>query len=86
MLDQPVSTTELARLLAVTPGAVSQHLKVLSDAGLTARARHGRSVLYVRSPLGNSLAGMSPGMSPGVSQTAASAGQSGEATAEDDAA
>jgi DNA-binding transcriptional ArsR family regulator len=57
MLDEPVSTTELARLLAVTPGAVSQHLKVLSDAGLTSRARHGRSVLYMRSALGDSLAG-----------------------------
>jgi hypothetical protein len=55
MLDEPVSTTELAWLLRVTPGAVSQHLRVLSDAGLTARARHGRSVLYVRSPLGDSL-------------------------------
>jgi DNA-binding transcriptional ArsR family regulator len=59
MLDEPVSTTELARLLGVTAGAVSQHLKVLSDAGLTSRARHGRSVLYGRSPLGDSLAGMS---------------------------
>lgn len=59
MLGEPVSTTELARQLGVTPGAVSQHLKVLSDAGLTSRARHGRSVLYGRSPLGDSLAGMS---------------------------
>ena len=59
MLGEPVSTTELARRLGVTPGAVSQHLKVLSDAGLTSRARHGRSVLYARSPLGDSLAGVS---------------------------
>jgi len=59
MLGEPVSTTELARQLGITAGAVSQHLKVLSDAGLTSRARHGRSVLYARSPLGDSLAGMS---------------------------
>ncbi|WP_228560690.1 ArsR/SmtB family transcription factor [Catenulispora pinisilvae] len=58
MLGEPASTTELARLLGVTPGAVSQHLKVLLDAGLTSRARHGRSVLYGRSVLGDSLAGM----------------------------
>ncbi|GAA1998905.1 ArsR/SmtB family transcription factor [Catenulispora subtropica] len=64
MLEEPVSTTELARLLRVTPGAVSQHLKVLSDAGLTSRARHGRSVLYVRSPLGDSLAGLSHSGAP----------------------
>ncbi|MEZ0108773.1 DNA-binding transcriptional ArsR family regulator [Catenulispora sp. EB89] len=63
MLGEPVSTTELARQLGVTPGAVSQHLKVLSDAGLTSRARYGRSVLYGRSALGDSLAGMSQGMS-----------------------
>jgi DNA-binding transcriptional ArsR family regulator len=60
MLGEPVSTTELARQLGVTAGAVSQHLKILSDAGLTSRARHGRSVLYARSPLGDSLAGLSP--------------------------
>ncbi|MEY9933678.1 DNA-binding transcriptional ArsR family regulator [Catenulispora sp. GP43] len=59
MLAEPVTTTELARQLQVTPGAVSQHLKVLLNAGLTSRARHGRSVLYARSPLGDSLAGMS---------------------------
>jgi DNA-binding transcriptional ArsR family regulator len=59
MLDEPVSTTELARRLNVSAGAVSQHLKILSDAGLTSRARHGRSVLYARSPLGDSLAGLS---------------------------
>jgi DNA-binding transcriptional ArsR family regulator len=59
MLDEPVSTTELARRLNVSAGAVSQHLKVLSDAGLTSRARHGRSVLYARNPLGDSLAGLS---------------------------
>ena len=55
MLDQPISTTELARLLDVTPGAVSRHLTALHAAGLLNRARSGRSVLYFRSPLGDAL-------------------------------
>ncbi|MEV4333667.1 winged helix-turn-helix domain-containing protein [Streptomyces sp. NPDC049597] len=55
LLDAPASTTELARRLAVTPGAVSQHLSVLTGAGLTASARHGRLVLYRRTPLGEAL-------------------------------
>ncbi|MER6733999.1 ArsR/SmtB family transcription factor [Streptomyces puniciscabiei] len=55
LLDEPASTTELARRLGVTPGAVSQHLGVLHDAGLLVRTRHGRSVLYGRSALGDEL-------------------------------
>jgi DNA-binding transcriptional ArsR family regulator len=55
MLDQPISTTELARLLDVTPGAVSRHLTALYDARLLNRSRSGRSVLYFRSPLGDAL-------------------------------
>ncbi|MCQ4209649.1 ArsR/SmtB family transcription factor [Streptomyces longispororuber] len=57
LLAEPASTTELAHLLAVTPGAVSQHLAVLYDAGLLTRARSGRSVRYVRSELGERLCG-----------------------------
>jgi len=55
LLDQPVSTTELARLLDVTPGAVSRHLTALHSARLLNRTRSGRSVLYFRSPLGDAL-------------------------------
>lgn len=55
LLDEPFSTTELARRLHVTPGAVSQHLRVLHDARLVNRARHGRVVLYARSALGDEL-------------------------------
>jgi hypothetical protein len=55
LLGEPACTTELARRLGVTPGAVSQHLAVLSGAGLTTRARHGRMVLYSRSRLGDEL-------------------------------
>ncbi|WP_214417249.1 ArsR/SmtB family transcription factor [Sphaerisporangium fuscum] len=55
LLEHPASTTELAYRLGVTPGAVSQHLAVLHAARLVTRARHGRSVLYGRSALGDEL-------------------------------
>jgi DNA-binding transcriptional ArsR family regulator len=54
-LDQPRSTTEIAHLMAVTPGAVSQHLALLSTIGLVERARVGRVVLYSQSPLARQL-------------------------------
>ena len=57
LLDRPASTTELAHRLAVSPSAVSQHLRVLRAAGLLSKARSGRSVLYLRSPLGDQLVG-----------------------------
>ncbi|MFC7641147.1 winged helix-turn-helix domain-containing protein [Streptosporangium lutulentum] len=45
-LDGPMSTTELAGRLGVTPSAVSQHLKVLLRSGLLtrSRARPGRAL------------------------------------------
>ncbi len=55
LLAEPASTTELAHRLGVTPGAVSQHLAVLFDTRLVTRTRYGRSVLYVRSALGDEL-------------------------------
>ncbi len=55
LLDEPSSTTELAHRLDVTPGAVSQHLRILYEARLVNRARHGRFVLYARSALGDAL-------------------------------
>ncbi len=57
LLAEPASTTDLAYRLGVTPGAISQHLAVLHRTGLVTRARHGRSVLYGRSPLGDELSG-----------------------------
>jgi DNA-binding transcriptional ArsR family regulator len=56
-LDRPASTTDLAGRLGVTPGAVSQQLAVLHDAGLVTRARVGRVVLYALSDLGARLVG-----------------------------
>jgi DNA-binding transcriptional ArsR family regulator len=55
-LDAPRSTTELAACLGVSPGGASQHLSVLRAAGLVTGRREGRSVLYVRTPLADSLA------------------------------
>ncbi|MEV6344369.1 helix-turn-helix domain-containing protein [Actinoplanes sp. NPDC051851] len=54
-LDTPTSSTELATRLGVTTTAVNQHLRALRAAGLLVSARHGRSVLYHRSDLGNRL-------------------------------
>jgi hypothetical protein len=59
-LGAPRSTTELARALNLSPGSVSQHLSVLREAGLVDGHRVGRSVLYVRSEKGESLAGEIP--------------------------
>lgn len=54
-LGTPASSTELATRLGVTPTAVNQHLRALRAAGLLVSARHGRSVLYHRSDLGDRL-------------------------------
>jgi DNA-binding transcriptional ArsR family regulator len=54
-LDAPRSTTELARRLGLTPGAVSQHLGALRGAGLVTARRSGREVLYLRSQTADRL-------------------------------
>ncbi|MCA5894228.1 winged helix-turn-helix domain-containing protein [Isoptericola sp. NEAU-Y5] len=56
-LEHPASSTELARRLDVTTSAVNQHLRALHDAGLLTSARSGRSVLYLRSEVGDALVG-----------------------------
>lgn len=50
------STSQLAALTGASIGATGDHLRVLLDAGLVARTRLGRSVLYRRTPLGDALA------------------------------
>lgn len=60
LLAEPLPTIEIARRLRVTPGAISQHLRVLHGAGLVSRARSGRLVLYRRSALGDELADSAP--------------------------
>ncbi|WP_242432065.1 helix-turn-helix domain-containing protein [Streptomyces avermitilis] len=54
-LETPASTTQLAKSLDMAVGAVGDHLTVLRRAGLLRRARSGRSVLYHRTALGDSL-------------------------------
>ncbi|MFI6977349.1 ArsR/SmtB family transcription factor [Embleya sp. NPDC050154] len=54
-LDTPKSTTQLVALTGQGLGSVGRHLKVLLDAHLILRRRSGRSVLYYRSPAGESL-------------------------------
>lgn len=54
-LDAPVSTTDLAHRLELSPGGVSQALTSLREAGLVAGARRGRSVHYMRTPTGDNL-------------------------------
>jgi DNA-binding transcriptional ArsR family regulator len=56
-LEAPRSTTELARRHGLSPGGASQHLSALRGAGLVVGRRDGRSVLYMRTALGDGLAG-----------------------------
>ena len=54
-LEIPSSTSQLALVLDLVPGAVSDHLSVLHKSGLLARERSGRSVLYRQTALGRAL-------------------------------
>ncbi|GGK51628.1 ArsR family transcriptional regulator [Planomonospora parontospora subsp. parontospora] len=56
-LAVPATTSRLATLLGLGLGTVGGHLAALRGAGLVARARTGRSVLYHRTALGDALAG-----------------------------
>ena len=50
--DEPHSVTEIAEHFDITQQAVSQHLKVLKDAGLVAVRPAGQRRLYVVRPEG----------------------------------
>jgi DNA-binding transcriptional ArsR family regulator len=56
-LVHPADTPTLARRIGVTPGAVSQHLRVLRDAGLVRTARDGRTALHLRTRRADMLIG-----------------------------
>jgi len=52
---EPVSTTVLVATTGLSLATVSDHLRVLTDAGLLERRRSGRSVLYWQSSTGRSV-------------------------------
>lgn len=52
---RPLSTTQLSRQLDLSAATVSHHLRILHDAGLVRRTRHGREVHYQRTDLGQRL-------------------------------
>ena len=54
-LAEPATTTALARRMALTPGAISQHLSILHASGLVSRTRVSGSVLYRRTTRGDVL-------------------------------
>jgi DNA-binding transcriptional ArsR family regulator len=54
-LDEPASTTGLARGLGLSAAGVSDHLAAMRDAGLVAASRRGREVRYGRTPVGDAL-------------------------------
>jgi hypothetical protein len=54
-LQRPASTLDLARRLGVSAGGVSDHLKVLRQAGLVTGRREGREVIYARTAKGDVL-------------------------------
>lgn len=55
LLQAPASTAELARRLHLSASAISQHLQAMHGAGLVARSRHGRHVLYYATEVGAAL-------------------------------
>jgi hypothetical protein len=54
-LSAPASTTDLARRTGISAAGVSQHLTALRDAGMVSAHRAGRSVLYARTAVAESL-------------------------------
>ena len=54
-LAEPATTADLAAVLGVTAGAVSQHLGVLRASGLVATRRDGRTVLHLRTERAEAL-------------------------------
>jgi DNA-binding transcriptional ArsR family regulator len=52
VVERPRSVTDLAAQLPVSRPAVSQHLRVLSDARLVSATQHGRERIYQAQPDG----------------------------------
>ncbi|MFD7644927.1 winged helix-turn-helix domain-containing protein [Kitasatospora sp. NPDC059795] len=60
-LDRPRDTVQLATLTGLSPAAVGDHLTVLLDARLVARARSGTAGRYYRTALADALLAAQPG-------------------------
>jgi DNA-binding transcriptional ArsR family regulator len=56
-LAVPATTTHLAALFGQSVGTTGEHVSALRRTGLIAGTRTGRSILYVRTPLGDALVG-----------------------------
>ncbi|BCJ36757.1 transcriptional regulator [Actinocatenispora thailandica] len=54
-LETPASTSDLAHRTGISAAGVSQHLTALRDAGIVSTHRVGRSVLYARTAVAESL-------------------------------
>ena len=54
-LEAPASTTELAARTGMSAGGISEHLTALRGAGMVSAHRAGRSVLYARTAVADSL-------------------------------
>ncbi|GGO80786.1 ArsR/SmtB family transcription factor [Nonomuraea cavernae] len=54
-LDRSATTTQLARMLRISPAAASRHATVLREAGLIETRRDGIAVLHTLTPLGAAL-------------------------------
>nr|WP_280672459.1 DUF5937 family protein [Kitasatospora sp. MAP12-44] len=54
-LSAPASTTELARRTGMSAGGISEHLTALRAAGIVSSQRSGRSVLYRRTSVADTL-------------------------------
>lgn len=72
-LAEPSTTSALAGRMSLTPGAVSQHLGVLSGGGLAVGMRVGKQVVYRRTAAGDTLAASTP--APALAPTPAFAGR-----------
>jgi DNA-binding transcriptional ArsR family regulator len=66
-LDVPRTTSQLVALTGYGLGSVGGHLAVLHDAELVTRRRAGRSVLYIRTQLGNRLVAATTSRRTGLS-------------------
>lgn len=60
-VKQQICVSQLAEELSLTPACISQHMKVLADAGLLERKRNGKRVCYqiiTSSPLNKAINNM----------------------------